>query len=561
MDATATLTATEMATAVAMAVGTVAVLFFLLRRRSQSSPASTFESKSKSKIPAAPGGGTWLLGHALRYKADPPGFLRASAEATGGGGLLEINLAGRRMVIVTSSTSTASSSSTSTTDEDGGDGDEDAMRTVATLPESVCSARHAVAEIGFEYLLGNFNVYWGTDVQKRVLKNALFHPLKWQHRAPLFCDSLRRHMLSEVEKRNSNNGTAVVSLLPFIRRVTILVVVEQFLGDSFLEGDNWIDEFMAFQDRLEDATAAGAVLPRFVAVPLVYRPVAKQRRHLEETIATMVRGAMQQADTAKMGFWLAEILDESSELPPSASLSINQISQLIVGLLFAAHKNVAIGAAQSYLFFVEHQRQQKEDTTTASLSHHFQLQCKDEARRLVETPTAAQLEYSASLSLVCLECLRLTAHTIGAIRTAQRDIHVVRRDHGNIDGNPTTKKCPVTIPKGTTIGISHICPHLSNTDAWGPTPSRYSPEQRELEKFNDEYAFTTFSHGTHRCPGKSLAVAMIQYTIALLIDQYDVDFVDPTNVPPVSFERATLAQRSGPVLVRIKPRKETRQSI
>ncbi|CAB9525050.1 expressed unknown protein [Seminavis robusta] len=81
----------------------------------------------------------------------------------GGGGLhsraqdatkrkvFRLNLAGRKMVIVGSCPVT--------------------MKHVASQPESVLSSCRAVAEIGFEYTMGHFNVYEGTAWHKAILKN------------------------------------------------------------------------------------------------------------------------------------------------------------------------------------------------------------------------------------------------------------------------------------------------------------------------------------------------------------------------------------------------------
>ena len=101
--------------------------------------------------PYAPGLRLPLLGHALSYKADPPGFLqRARAEV---GPIFTLDLAGLRTTVVS---------------------DAPSMRAVATAPERVLSAREAVSDFGFRYTLGDENVMHGTDFHKRILKEGIY---------------------------------------------------------------------------------------------------------------------------------------------------------------------------------------------------------------------------------------------------------------------------------------------------------------------------------------------------------------------------------------------------
>ena len=59
----------------------------------------------------------------------------------------------------------------------------------------------------------------------------------------------------------------------------------------------------------------------------------------------------------------------------------------------------------------------------------------------------------------------------------------------------------------------------------------------------------TFSEGTHKCPGERVAMILMQYFVALLLERNAVVL---GNMPKVSFEKATLAQRGGPVPVRLE---------
>ena len=97
-------------------------------------------------------GGAPLLGNALQYKESPTFFIRNQERLTDSK-VFRVNMAGRRLVVIGSDTETG--------------------KLIANQPESILSSKRAVAEIGFEYTLGSFNVYKGTDWHKEILKNFI----------------------------------------------------------------------------------------------------------------------------------------------------------------------------------------------------------------------------------------------------------------------------------------------------------------------------------------------------------------------------------------------------
>ena len=87
-----------------------------------------------------------------------------------------------------------------------------------------------------------------------------------------------------------------------------------------------------------------------------------------------------------------------------------------------------------------------------------------------------------------------------------------------------------------------------------PRHGEYDPARAEWAPAAarpDDLTFTTFSQGLHRCPGERLAVPLMQCVLGLLHGgAYETTLDGPP--PPVDFERATLAQRAGPVPVRVR---------
>ena len=91
-------------------------------------------------------------------------------------------------------------------------------------------------------------------------------------------------------------------------------------------------------------------------------------------------------------------------------------------------------------------------------------------------------------------------------------------------------------------------PHRS---LWGPDAAEFStareayagPVAFDARGSADDIAYSAFSQGTHKCPGERVALVIVQTTLALLVARG----VRPVKVPPLCFERATLAQRAAPV--------------
>ena len=464
-----------------------------------------------------------MIGHALSYKTNPASFLLRQVHAVGS--IFRINLAGRRMVVLC-----------------GGPSDDEMqqVKMAMTLPETKLSARDAVADIGFEHTLGRANVFEGTDFHKRLIKDHLNKPGV----IPLLYSALRDAYRLEIDQHNDKDAQegdggdsklVVKDFFALIRRCTIRAVVSVFLGSPILESsDDFLDEFMVLQDAIEEATAAAAVLPKFISSPLVLRPVERSRIRLQKDIAQRILNAWNKPET-QQGPWLQEFR--------SQGVSVEKAAEFVVGLLFAAHKNPAIGSAQSYLYLM------LEGTDKE------RLEVQREAAAFLAKPTDKTLEGKCHhLRRCCLETLRLTAHALGAIRTAREEVSLGKcpmakvSNNGDINSTNEIRICP-----GEVIAVSHIAPNL-NTSMWGEDAAKYNPNRNEWTNFDEypsDYKFSTFSQGIHRCPGQKVALHMMQINLAILTDAYSIEFVG--KVPDISFERATLAQRDGNVCVRIGP--------
>ena len=290
--------------------------------------SSQKKKKDKSKcIPWAPRS-IPILGHALKYKQNPAQFLLDTRARVGD--IFQVNLAGKCIIIVCGSKF---------------------QRRIASAPESSMSARVAVANVGFEEMLGYDNVHLGTDLHKGIVKGLFTARYNDSNDSSNegdivhdFIETVQSALQTETtgaaksHVNNQQHKQSKVEFMMFIRKVTLRSVIEYFIGRFFLhdwKDFNFIEEYMKFQDDLEDSTAKSAVMPRKLALPLLLWPLKRRRLKLEHIIAKRLEDSIPKLkDTMpnisnskeEIGFWLAAIKED---------YSFGEIAHFIVGLLFA----------------------------------------------------------------------------------------------------------------------------------------------------------------------------------------------------------------------------------
>ena len=479
----------------------------------------------------------FIVGDALDYQKNPAKFLLHKS-CSSGSSIFDINLAGRNMTVMTGTChDDACASSKSSCPH------RELLKQAMTLPERILSARDAVADVGFLYTLGANNVYRGTDFHKRCIKDymnengdfngGLLNALRESYRVVIEAERFK-------QQQAGDNSISVDDLLNLVRLATLRAIVVELLGGSFLRcsicTNNFLDEFMILQDSIEAATAAAAVLPAWISVPLILKPVERRRKKLQKDIQERIRWAWQQ-DYGEIGPWLLKFRQQCDD----GSLTLEVASEFVVGLLFAAAKNPAIASAQTLLFLIllgtdEHKSKVQTEAEQLAISSHSSSQPK----RDTSTMPMSALRQS------CYETLRLTSHSIGALRKVKEEV---------VLGSGTShayKLCPRQV-----VAVSHIVPSLDQR-LWGKDADKYIPSREEwtVERARpDEYKFSTFSQGHHRCPGQSLALQIMELTISILLVDYEVTLQQKKEmVPGVCFERATIAQRKGNVPIYIRSR-------
>ena len=479
----------------------IAFVFRLLKQRC---PAGTrLPPLAPSHLP--------LIGHALAYKRDPAAFLTRACEVCGP--VFRINLAGRCFVVVGSDRST--------------------MRQVACAGEDVLSARAAVLDVGFEQTLGLMNVIVGTDFHRACVQSSFAGSRLGDEAEPML-RALQRALQFEFSAA-AECGGIVPDFLQLVRRCVLRSVICRLLGEAVMARlpHHFINTFMAFQDAVETATARAAVLPRWFARIFVLPSVEAQRACVRDHLSCAIADAWLGDDGSGCGPWLHSFKKSGTRHADAGELS--------VGLLFAAHKNPAIGAAQAVLF-------------TLQSDASFLSQVYAAAASAQRQPSSALCDPSSLLRRVALETCRVTAHAIGAVRKVTRP-NGFKLDCG---------KHRFWVKQGETIALTHIAVHRC-ARLWGcdgsrrqagasdASPDVFAPQRSQWNESPDPYTHTTFSHGLHRCPGEGLALLIIQCVLAEVLAGPWQCCVQG-QLPELSWERATLAQRSSPVVMRVQRR-------
>ena len=482
---------------------------FVFRLLKQRCPAGT------TRPPLAPSN-LPLIGHALAYKRDPAAFLTRACEVCGP--VFRINLAGRCFVVVGS--------------------DRSAMRQVACASEDVLSARAAVLDVGFEQTLGLMNVTMGTDFHRACVQSS-FAGARLGDEAEPMLRALQSALHLEFSAA-AGSGGIVPDFLQLVRRCVLRSVICRLLGEAVMSRlpHDFIHSFMAFQDAVESATARAAVLPRWFARIFVLRSVEAQRARVSNHLSCAIADAwlgdnVSGSSSSSCGPWLHSF--------KKSGIRHANAGELSVGLLFAAHKNPAIGAAQAVLFTLQ---------SDASLLSQV---CAAASNAQLH-PSTFLCDPNSLLRRVALETCRVTAHSIGAIRK------VTRPSGFKLDSG----KHRFWVQQGETIALTHIAVHRSHR-LWGDdsscrqagacsaAPDVFAPQRSQWNASPDQYTHTTFSHGVHHCPGEGLALLIIQCVLAeVLAGTWECSVHG--LMPALSWERATLAQRGSPVAMLVRRR-------
>mmetsp|Transcript_8502 Transcript_8502/g.27785 ORF Transcript_8502/g.27785 Transcript_8502/m.27785 type:complete len:385 (-) Transcript_8502:27-1181(-) len=352
----------------------------------------------------------------------------------------------------------------------------------------------------------------------------------------------------------------VFDAIPALRRIMLRATISWLLGGEVISTyPGLLSDYIDFQDALEEATAAAVALPGYIAKLVATGPVARKRATIVERLAGCIQKLWEEPGSA--GLWATRVGalgrggHPGAELPKgwdeyvagAGGLSPHQGAELVVGLLFAAHKNPGIGAAQALLHLLEHPLykeavQEEVDRALDSPGAGAGEGWSGLREHFIAAPTR-QWEEGRHSEACILETLRISAHTIGGVRRVVAP--------GGFKFTTAGGKT-YTVPPGYNVGASHLVPNTTG-DSGGRVydPSKFLEGGRGAREYP---AWATFSSGVHKCPGEKLALVMIKLALWALLARLDVQPLGDAGIPPLDFSRATLAQRRGWCGIRYKTR-------
>jgi cytochrome P450 len=364
------------------------------------------------------------------------------------------------------------------------------LDTLLNTPEERLSARAALADAGFDITLGDDSLQRGTEAHHALLTRER---RIW---ASDFSKQLDEAVNTATRAELKASSGQRFDAFSFMCRVSLHASID-VLVDTELTArrPGFISAFMAFQDRLEEATSRALALPRWLSTPMFLKPVERERTRIKRQLADdLAQSAGIRPYTAR----LRERLASEGASDPQV------LADVLIGLLFAAHKNAAVGAAQSLLFLLEHPEQL--------------------ARVRAGEP--------GHLERCIKETLRLAAHTIGGIRKVQGEPLVVG---------------DYVLPVGSRVASAHW---LVTTDARHfPAPEQFDPDRFASSERRAAAAWIPFSAGVHGCPGQRVGMDMMQAMVKTVLEACP-RLELAAKLPPLDFTRATLAQRRGPAWLR-----------
>lgn len=339
------------------------------------------------------------------------------------------------------------------------------------MSERVLSSNAAVADFGFRYTLGDRNVFSGTDVHKRIIKQKYSKKNDMECSAQLYWKFLTEAMSSEI------NGVVgeevfVPDFMVTCRRIILQTMTYEMIGKRVVEmygavnnNANFVSDFMVFQDLVEDCTAKAAVCPTWLATFLFLNDCQNKRLELVSKIENAISRALDSSEGDEddsMGRWLLSVHALTKDDNISKLYTLNDIADFTVGLMFAAHKNASIAAAQALLYSLEFDRLRADGSDLDGAL----LMCDmcTEARAMLKAVSLPGSSIMDSLGTceviekVVLETLRVTAHSIGAVRkvVVKEGWQVTVPDDDNDPASPVKQ---YLLPYGSYVGVSHIIHH------------------------------------------------------------------------------------------------------
>lgn len=317
-----------------------------------------------------------------------------------------------------------------------------------------------------------------THQQRRKLLSQAFQPRALASYIPTITDITRDYL-----NRWEQQGT--LTWYPELRNYTLDIACQLIVGISSGSQTHFGEWFERWVRGLFS-----------VPLPLPgtkFSQALRSRKLLVAEIERIVRERQQQEDTGQdsLGLLLSARDEEGT------GLSVDELKDQVLTLLFAGHETLTSAIASFCLFTAQHP-----DVLA-------QIQAEQERFQNCETLTLEDLKQMEYLEQVLKEVLRVMPPVGGGFR------EVIQ----------TCEIGGYTIPKGWSvlyqIGRTH------QDSAVYPNPNQFDPERFDANRVNkaEPFSYVPFGGGIRECLGKEFARLEMKIFAALLVQQYEWDLV------------------------------------
>lgn len=291
-------------------------------------------------------------------------------------------------------------------------------------------------------------------------------------------------------------------LLTEMNRLTILTASRCLLGEEIRSNPKVAEEFAALYHDLEGGLNPLAFFFPYLPIP-AHRKRDEARVKIKELFSRVIKMRRDTMSKGEVPDDMLQILMES-QYKSGKVLTDDEITGILIGLLFAGQHTSGITATWTGFFFQQNPEVLKEVI--------------EEQQRVIKefgpdiTFDVLHQKNTPRLESCVRETLRMFPPLIILMRKAKKDL--------------TYKN--FTIPAGDLVcvspGVSMRLPEFfEDPDTW--KPSRWDKD------FDKPHSFIAFGGGKHGCPGERFGILQIKTVWSYLLRNYDMELVGKFPVP------------------------------
>ncbi|XP_004510263.1 beta-amyrin 11-oxidase-like [Cicer arietinum] len=341
-----------------------------------------------------------------------------------------------------------------------------------------------------------------SNEERKHFRRVIIAPIVGHKELAIYIERLEDIVVNSLEELSSMKHP--IEFLKEMKKVSFKAIVHVFMGCS---NENIIKNIgSSLNDLYKGMFSIPINAPGFT-----FHKALKARKKIGKIVQSVVderrlriKNGEQVGEKKDLMDILLEVKDENGR-----KLEDEDISDLLLGLLFAGHESTATGLMWSVTYLTQHP--------------HILKKAKEEQEEILRTrPTSLkrlslnEVKQMVYLSHVINEMLRCANIAFSTFREAICDV--------NING--------YLIPKGWKVLIWARAIHMS--DEYYPNPQEFNPSR--WDNYTPKAGtFLPFGAGSRRCPGGDLAKLEISIFLHYFLLNYRLERINPecpiTNLP------------------------------